>query len=152
MKGILIREAKKSDLPGIEQLAAELVEAMDDTAGIGLSLVHKNCRDLLSDAHSYLLVAEIKGVIVGFIHLATRRTVLHRGLSGFIDELVITRDYRGQGIGKQLISSAIEKCRQLGCCEVEVSAEKTNSKARGFYKRCGFKERGILLEIDLESC
>jgi ribosomal protein S18 acetylase RimI-like enzyme len=48
-----------------------------------------------------------------------------------------------------LVLAAIEKCRQLGCCEVEVSTEKTNLKARKFYKRYGFEERGMLFEMDL---
>ena len=61
----------------------------------------------------------------------------------------IGKSYRGKGIGGQLLSSAIEKSRQLGCCEVEVSTEKTNIKAREFYKQYGFTERGVLFEIDL---
>jgi len=74
---------------------------------------------------------------------------LHRGLSGLIDEIIVAKSYRGKSLGKQLLSSAIEKSRQLGCCEVEVSTEKTNIKAREFYRQCGFKERGVFFEIDL---
>jgi GNAT superfamily N-acetyltransferase len=74
---------------------------------------------------------------------------LHSGFSGLIDELIIAKSHRGKGIGKQLLSSAIEKSRQLGCCEVEVSTEKTNIKAREFYRQCGFIERGVFFEMDL---
>jgi len=94
-------------------------------------------------------VAEIEGIIVGFVNFTTRKTILHRGLSGLIDELIIAKSYRGKGIGRQLLSSAIEKSRQLGCCEVEVSTEKTNIKAREFYRQCSFTERGVLFEMDL---
>ncbi|MBU4350610.1 GNAT family N-acetyltransferase [bacterium] len=149
MTDILIREAKESDLLTIENLTLELIEAMGDTEGIDIKLIAENCRNLLSEANSYILVAEIGGVVVGFINFTTRMTILHRGLSGLIDELIIAKSYRGKGIGKQLLSSAIEKSRQLGCCEVEVSTEKTNIKAREFYKQYGFTERGVLFEIDL---
>ena len=149
MTEILIREAKESDLLIIGKLTLELIEAMGDTEGIDLKLIAENCQNLLSEANSHILVAEIKGVVVGFLNFTTRKTILHRGLSGLIDELIIAKNYRGKGIGKQLLSSAIEKSRQLGCCEVEVSTEKTNAKAREFYRQCGFMERGVLFEIDL---
>ncbi len=149
MADIIIREAKESDLLTIRKLTLELIEAMGDTEGIDIKLIAKNCQNFLSEANSYILVAEIRGVVVGFVSFTTRKTILHRGLSGLIDELIIAKGYRGKGLGKQLLSSSIEKSRQLGCCEVEVSTEKTNIKAREFYRQCGFTERGVLFEMDL---
>jgi len=149
MTDIIIRKAKASDLLTIEKLMFELIKAMGDTEGIDIRLIAENCRNLLSKANSYILVAEIEGIIVGFVNFTIRKTILHRGLSGLIDELIIAKSYRGKGVGKQLLSSAIEKSRQLGCCEVEVSTEKTNIKAREFYRQCGFTERGVLFEMDL---
>jgi len=151
MTDILIRAAMKSDLQKIEKLMAELIETMEDTEGIDIKLVGQNCRDLLSDANSYFLVAEIEGAVVGFINFTTRNTILHPAPSGLIDELVIAKKYRGKGIGKQLLITAIEKCKQFGCCEVEVSTETENTKAREFYKKCGFEEVGVLFEVDLKS-
>jgi ribosomal protein S18 acetylase RimI-like enzyme len=149
MTDILIREARESDLLTIGNLILELIEAMGNTEGIDIKLIAENYRNLLSEANSYILIAEIKGDIVGFVNLTTRKTILHSGLSGLIDELIVAKSYRGKGIGKQLLSSAIKKSRQLGCCEVEVSTEKANTKAREFYRQCGFTERGVLFEIDL---
>ncbi|MBA7556367.1 hypothetical protein ES705_49072 [subsurface metagenome] len=146
MTDIIIREAKESDLLTIKKLTLELIEAMGNTEGIDIKLIAENCQNLLSEANSYILVAEIGGVVAGFVNFTTRKTILHRGLSGLIDELIIAKNYRGKGIGRQLLSSAIKKSRQLGCCEVEVSTEKTNAKARKFYRQCGFTERGVLLE------
>ena len=119
MTDILIREAKESDLLTIRKLTLELIEAMGNTEGIDIKLIAENCRNLFSKANSYILVAEIKGVVVGFINFTTRKTILHRGLSGLIDELTIAKSYRGKGIGRKLLSSAIKKSRQLGCCEVD---------------------------------
>jgi len=144
-----IRRAERSDLPVIEKLAMELIESMDDTEGIDTDRVLENCRSLLSDVDSYLLVAETDGTVVGFINFTIRRTLLHSGPSGLIDELVVTRGYRGKGIGGQLIRAAVEQCKQLGCCEVEVTTEFTNADARRFYRKCGFEERGVILEKDL---
>ena len=151
MTEILIREARESDLLTIKKLTLELIEAMGNTEGIDIKLIAENCRNLLNEVNSHILVAEIEGVVAGFVNFTTRKTILHRGLSGLIDELIVAKSYRGKGIGKQLLSSVIEKSRQLGCCEVEVSTEKTNIKAREFYRQCGFTERGVLFEIDLDD-
>lgn len=75
--------------------------------------------------------------------------MMHPGPSGLIDELVVSKSSRGAGIGKQLIQAVIDKCRESGCYEVEVSTEKSNTKARRFYKTCGFEEDAVLLELGL---
>ena len=149
MKDILIRKATKSELPVIGRLLAELINAMDDTEGIDIGIDLKTCEQLLKDDNSHFLVAELKTTPVGFINFTVRQTVLHRSPSAMIDELVVTKEYQGEGIGKQLVLAAIDECRQLGYCEVEVSTEKTNVKARKFYKKCGFNKREILFEVDL---
>ncbi len=149
MTDVIIREARESDLLTIRKLTLELIEAMRNTEGIDIKLIAENCRNLLREPNSHILIAEIEGIVVGFVNFTTRKTILHRGLSGLIDELIVAKSYRGKGIGKQLLSGAIEKSRQLGCCEAEVSTEKTNIKAREFYRQYGFTERGVFFEIDL---
>jgi GNAT superfamily N-acetyltransferase len=149
MKDTRIRKAKKSDLPAIRKLLEELIDAMDDTEYIDIRIALRTWEHLLKDARSHFLVAEAKGTAIGFVNFATRQTILHQSPSAMIDELVVAKEYHGKGIGKQLVAAVIEKCRRLGCCEVEVSTEKTNVKARKFYKKCGFNKREILFEVDL---
>ena len=88
--------------------------------------------------------------MVGFINFTVRRTLLHSGPSGLIDELVVTSRYRRRGVAKQLIRASIERCGQLGCCELEVGTELANTNAIRFYKNCGFEDRGVILEKDLK--
>jgi len=149
MNNILVREATESDLPAIGKLLEDLTDAMDNTEGFDIGIALKTCEHLLNDASSYFLVAATEGTPVGFINFTIRQTILHRSPSALIDELVVAEEYQGKGVGKQLVLAAIDKCRKLGCCEVEVSTEKTNLKARKFYKKCGLEERGMLFEADL---
>jgi ribosomal protein S18 acetylase RimI-like enzyme len=149
MKNTGIRKATKSDLPAIGKLLTELIHAMHDTEGVDIGIALATCERLLSGAGSHLLVATAEGIPVAFINFTVRQTILHRTPSAVIDELVVAKEYQGQGVGKQLVLAAIEDCEQLGCCEVEVSTEKTNDKARGFYKGCRFQEKGVLFEVDL---
>ena len=95
------------------------------------------------------LVARCCDSVVGFVNFTTRKTMIHPSESGLIDELIVSREYRGKGVGQRLISAVIDRCRQLGCCELEVSTLMSNERARAFYKKCGFAEEAVLLEIDL---
>jgi ribosomal protein S18 acetylase RimI-like enzyme len=149
MINAFVREAEESDLPAIESLTAELMNSLENLKGIEMQQALDNCKTLLYDPHFYFFVAELNKTIVGFVSFTLRKTLLHHGLSGIITELVVTEKYRGKGIGKQLIFTTIKHCKQLGCCEVEVSTEKTNMQARELYLRCGFEERGLLFEVDL---
>lgn len=149
MNKVDIREATESDLGTIDKLAKELIQSVENREGITDDVVSKNCRTLLDTPNSYILLAEINGKGVGFISITIRKTIIHSGLSGLVDEFIVSKDHRGKGLGKELIDAAVGKCRKLGCCEVEVGTEFANNNAREFYKRYGFKERGVLLQKDL---
>jgi GNAT superfamily N-acetyltransferase len=149
VNNVVVRNLKKRDLPIINQLVFQLISAIDNKEGIDRKVVSRNSRSLSRSDNSHLLVAEIGKTIVGFTHFTTRRTITHRGPSGLIDELVVAKGLRRTGIGRQLLSTTIQRCKELDCCEIEVNTERTNKRARGFHRNCGFEERGILLEKDL---
>jgi len=146
---IRIDTANASDLPAITGLLRELVDVVEDRQGLDIRVAGENLVALLSEPNSYLLVARDSDEIVGFINFTVRRTALHAGLSGLIDELVVRRGVRGSGVGRSLITAAADTCRRLGCVEREVSTEKTNATARRFYRQCGFDEDAVLLEMAL---
>lgn len=147
---IVTRPVTETDLPSIKPLLLELIEAVANTEGFDVEKSIENRRILIKDPAHYMLVGGDKDRILGFVNFTTRRTIMHPHPSGLINELIVTKSGRGLGIGKQLILAAINKCREVGCCEVEISTEKSNIKARRFYKACGFEEDAVLLEIDLE--
>lgn len=145
-----MENAKTSDLPQIEILLRDLIDAIENTENMDIENASSNCHQMIDSPNSHILLARLGNEIVGFIHLTTRMSILHNAPSGLIDELVVAKTHRGRGIGRLLIEAAINKCRDLGCCEVEVSTEMTNEKARAFYKSCGFEEDAVLLEYDLD--
>jgi GNAT superfamily N-acetyltransferase len=146
-----IETARESDLPAIKRLLLELMDAIEDTEGFDIEQSVENCRIMLNYPGHYMLLARDNDNLLGFVNFTTRRVIMHPNPSGLIDELVVTRASRGSGIGRKLMLAAIDKCRQLGCGEVEVSTEKINKNAREFYKALGFEEDAVLLEIDLED-
>jgi len=150
-KRITIENAKASDIPKIRRLLLDLINAIDSSETFNVESATKNLHHMIDDPNSHLLLASVAEYTVGLINFTIRKTILHIAPSGLIDELVVAKSHRGEGIGRKLIKAAIEKCHELGCCEVEVSTERTNRKARDFYKICGFEEDSVLLEYDLDK-
>ena len=96
-----------------------------------------------------MLVAKKDGKVIGFAQFYTHQTALNPKPCAALDELVVAKEYRRQGIGKLLIEKVIEECRKLDCFEVEVSTELANTIAQKFYKDCGFTEEAVLFEKHL---
>ena len=146
---VTVNKAKPSDLPQMKILISELIDEMTDVGEINVENAIRNCQELLVDPSHQILVARGQGNILGLISFSARRTMQHTGQSGLIDELVISSSCRRSGIGRKLVLAAVDACRNMGCCEIEVSTEKRNGKARKFYKTVGFDEHAVLLEMDL---
>ena len=72
-------------------------------------------------------VRDENGVVVGFIGIAERK----------IEMLFIHPDWRGQGLGRRLVSYAVDK---HGATTVDVNEQ--NDQALGFYLRMGFEVVG----------
>jgi ribosomal protein S18 acetylase RimI-like enzyme len=150
MSEIIIRDATETDLQAIGNLLSELIDRIEDQENIDLDNALINLKSLLHERNSYTIAAESDNEIIGFINFTTRQSVLHSGPSGLIDELVVSEKYRTEGVGKKLVESAVNMCRSLGCVELEVSTETQNQTAQNFYEHLGFKERGLIFELDLD--
>jgi len=146
---VYITLATTNDLTAIAELMGELIDVLHTEEGINRQELTKSIDKLYKAQNSYMLVAKKDGKVIGFAQFYTRQTALNPKPCATLDELVVTKKYRRKGIGKLLIERVISECRKLGCCEVEVSTELTNTIAQKFYKDCGFTKEGMLLEKHL---
>ena len=67
------------------------------------------------------------------------------GRDAFIDELYVVPEYRGRGIGSNVMRIVEDACRELGVRAVHLEVERDNPAARALYLRFGFKEHDRLL-------
>ncbi|HBO36979.1 MAG TPA: N-acetyltransferase [Sphaerochaeta sp.] len=83
--------------------------------------------------------------VVGFISLVLYRSFFHKRGTALVNELVVSREYRNQKIGKALIDHAMAVAQELGFDEIEVGVMKENKGALAFYRHNGFDEEYLLL-------
>jgi len=144
-----IRLATIEDSAVIAQLMTQLIEASGyESRQVPPEQIEESLRKMADNDAYQVLLAEDEGQVVGLLSLSSRQTLFHAAPSALIDELVVEQGHRGRGVGQQLMAEAIERCRAAGCCEIEVSTERSNEIAQEFYRRHGFSHEAVLFELE----
>jgi ribosomal protein S18 acetylase RimI-like enzyme len=65
--------------------------------------------------------------------------LLSQNKQAFIKIIALLPEYQSRGIGKRIISRALEELRQIGCNSVGLYTDNTNIPAQKCYKKCGFE-------------
>ncbi len=95
------------------------------------------CEHYIHDPEAIMLLYEGE-TFAGLIDLDTRRGE-HVGY-GWITLFYLCPDYRGQGLGVQLLGRAIAKYRTLGRRSIRLHVAEDNKQALAFYRANGFEE------------
>jgi GNAT superfamily N-acetyltransferase len=93
--------------------------------------------------------ARIKGNVVGFISLTIKNSLWQQGYIGHIDELIVGKQYRGRGIGSQLLEYIANLAKKKGCSRIELDSAFTRKNAHKFYKRNGFENRAFVFSKEI---
>ncbi|WP_226673429.1 GNAT family N-acetyltransferase [Rossellomorea aquimaris] len=99
----------------------------------------------LDNKKETLIVAEVDGVVVGSIEFRsqTRKRLSHTGSVS----MSISKDYRGMGIGKELLKALLEWAEENPLIEkVSLGVLSTNQRAISLYRQMGFLEEGRLMK------
>lgn len=66
------------------------------------------------------------------------RVVTDGLLHAMVYELITERDYRGKGIGSEVLSRLVKECRRAGIRDIQLFCARG---MRGFYEKRGFRAR-----------
>jgi GNAT superfamily N-acetyltransferase len=75
--------------------------------------------------------------------LGAARYTIAEGV-GYLRELVVKQEQRGQGIGAQLLASFEEDCRRRRCHKLFLDVAAVNTRAQQFYARQGWEQEGLM--------
>lgn len=129
-----IREATESDLVFIQRLLVQL------------GYPDFNERDVLAKLESYrrdgyrLLVAESDHETVAFIALHWFEVFHFPGRIGRITAFCVDEQFRGEGIGTQLMEAAEKLFRTNDCTKLEVTSNQRRQATHQFYLKRGYVE------------
>ena len=96
-------------------------------------------RDLLRNGSTTLFLLQHKSTVIGMLTLS--RCLIPTGCKGWIEDVVVDSDYRGQGLGRQLVSHAIEHARHEGYDSLMLTSAPKRIAANALYRALGFEHK-----------
>lgn len=145
-----IRETALSDLPQL----LELYKLLDFEPEKNLSLAKARSKFLHYKEYPdyFVYVAEVDGKIVGTFALIIIDSVAHGGKPfGVVEDVVVSDDWQGKGVGKKMMQFAMARCQKRGCYKLVLSSHLKREKAHKFYESLGFAKHGFSFLLALEK-
>ena len=147
MKPVTLRTGRPADLDAVKRLTVEAFEGVtleqNIEAALGVLQGHdwrwRKARHLDEDVAlnpAGLFVAEAEGRVVGYI---TTRVDRESG-KGRIPNLAVAAEFRGHGLGRQLIDHAMDYFRREGLAYAVIETMAQNEIGQHLYTTSGFVE------------
>lgn len=96
-----------------------------------------------------IIAAFVNGEIVGVVWVGMRIDSVHFMPVGYIYDIEVKEEFRGEGIGSRLLEMAEETCRKWGVSEIQLSVEASNLHALSWYGRRGYSPKRLVLSKEL---
>ncbi len=150
MKDVLIRKATKKDVPVLLSLLYELGRPKPKNDS-DVDDFRKIVKKYLSDSDKEILVAEQDDIeIVGMISIMFLSRLNQKNLEMYIPELIVTKKYQNQGVGKKLINACIELAKKEKCHRIRLESDNQRKESHVFYKKLGFEQSSLSFNKELK--
>ena len=143
---IRIRKAEAKDVPVLAELLRSLGIFDHITAEASRATQERVLEHLAlctaDDSHLILVAQVPNGDIAGYCAVHWLPYLILAGPEGYVSELFIKDEFRGQGIGSQLLETIKTEAQNRGCSRLMLlNMRKRESYKRQFYSKQGWEER-----------
>jgi ribosomal protein S18 acetylase RimI-like enzyme len=128
--------------PDDAEAIARLLDAFNREFGDpspGPEALATRVRELLADGDTLVVVAGDGPD--GLALLRLRRSLWAPGLECYLAELYVVPDRRGRGLGRALLTAAMDAARERGADYIDLNTAETDVVARALYEKLGFSCR-----------
>jgi GNAT superfamily N-acetyltransferase len=146
---IQIRRAEERDLPVLGRLGAQLVRTHHDFDPLRFMAPGPSIEEgygwflgsQLGEADTLVLVAERDGEVLGYVFagLEPQSWKELRDPAGFIHDLLVVDEARGQGVGARLLEEAASWLEAQGAPRVMLWTAQANEPAQALFRKLGFR-------------
>ena len=134
MSEIEISEIEEGDL---EKGFLETLDFLRNASGLDKKKAREILKKIKQNPNHIIHVATNDKKIVGSTTLFIEQKFIHDGgLVGHIEDVVVRKDYEGQGIGMKLVISLLDIAKQRKCYKTILNCE---DSLKPFYEKIGFK-------------
>jgi ribosomal protein S18 acetylase RimI-like enzyme len=158
---IIIRSATSADVPALGALGAELVRSHHDFDGKRFMAPTTHTAQgyasflgsQLRNTETIILVAEHAGKVIGYTYSGIEGVdwMSLRGPAGVVHDIVVDRDFRGQGIGLRLLDATLREIEARGVPQVVLHTAALNAPAQRLFTRAGFRQTMVEMTREAEA-
>ena len=134
----LIREARPEDMSHVLELIKELARFEKEPDAVEVTSADLEKDGFGQNKQYHCFVAEVQGKIKGMA-LVYPRYSTWKGPAVHLEDLIITEDMRGIGLGTALLDEVIKYGHDLGVKRISWEVLDWNEPAIDFYERKGAK-------------
>jgi glucosamine-phosphate N-acetyltransferase len=141
MRGIEIRELRRDDFE------RGFLDTLTVLTSVELSA--DRARELFDNKppNQFTFVAAHGDHVIGTTSLMIDQKYIHTGgRVGHIEDVSVSKDFQGRGIGTELIRYAVNFARDTGCYKVILHCF---AELSPFYQRMGFRDFNIGMRLDI---
>jgi GNAT superfamily N-acetyltransferase len=95
-------------------------------------------------AQGQLLLARDGGQVRGMVSLLWSVSTALGGPVAWLEDLVVAPEWRGQGLGRALVTAAVELCRERGLGRISLLTDDDNHRAQALYASLGFRASSMV--------
>lgn len=127
-----LTEMQPGYLASINNLLSQLSDSVHTVA-------EEELNTLISSSQSHLYVLESDGQFIGMTTLCLYQCPT--GWKAWIEDVVVDRNFRGQGYGKLMVRKAMEECKNRGNVTLMLTSRPSRVVANQLYQSLGFEKR-----------
>jgi ribosomal protein S18 acetylase RimI-like enzyme len=93
-----------------------------------------------------IILASTESKIIGLVTFVLPERLNQRLREFWIPELMISKEYRGQGIGKMLIRRCEVIAKRNRCYRIRLESRNDRIESHNFYRNIGFQQIALVFE------
>ena len=149
MENITIRESTYDDIPSLLELLYELGRPKPQKDN-ELETFTKLLKNYMQEDDKKILVAELENSkIIGMVSIVFLSRLNQNTLEMYVPELIVSQNYRSNGIGKKLINFSIDIGREEKCRRMRLESGNQRTESHKFYRNLGFETSSIFFTKNL---
>ncbi len=140
-QALLIRQATYQDVKDVIRLLSEdsLGRQREKYRDVLPKSYYDGFAQIERDENNELIVVERMGEVVATLQLTFIPAMTYQGSwRAQVEAVRVDGRYRNQGIGQKLMEWVVDRARQKGCNQVQLTTNKSRHNAHRFYARLGF--------------
>jgi ribosomal protein S18 acetylase RimI-like enzyme len=108
-------------------------------SGSSIEITEKELKEIISSDKTMLFLAEEEGTLFGILTLIFYR--IPTGVKAIIEDVVVSEQARGKGVGTLLMEEAIKIAKTKGAKAVDLTSRPSREAANKLYQKLGFEKR-----------